>query len=216
MGVTWKDWLKDAYEALKELKNHLSLTTDAINGDVRDDVFRGCKRGSVVRDEAKIFVGGISMGGNLAVLLAEEDSVGGIISMGTPVKFRFQNAGKLALFLIGLTKTYRKKYYPPWVRKKMSNRKVYLYYPIENAKEVVRLAEETRKILARVTKPILIMQSASDHMISKKSAQIIFENVKSKVKEIFWIKDAYHVFVGDKKVWEKIAQFILGVTDKNG
>ena len=45
-------------------------------------------------------------------------------------------------------------------------------------------------------------------MVSKKSPQIIFDGVNSKIKEIFWVKDGYHVFVGNKKVWEKIGEFI--------
>jgi len=112
---------------------------------------------------------------------------------------------------MGLTKTYRKKYHPPWVRKKMGKRKVYPYYPIESAKTVVELAEETRKFLPRIEKPILIMQSTTDHMVSKKSPRIIFENVKSKIKEIFWVENVYHVFVREPKVWEKIYNFIAKV-----
>ena len=187
LGVTWQDWFEDAMQALVELKKYSS----------------------------KIFVGGISMGGNLAMLLSEDESIRGIVSLGTPAMFRFQSAGKLGLFLLGLTKTYRRKYYPPWVRKKMGDRKVYAYYPIESAKEVVRLTEATREFLPRITKPILILQSTSDHMVSKKSPQIIFDGVKSKIKEIFWVGNAYHVFAGDRKVWEKIAQFISNVLDKN-
>jgi hypothetical protein len=48
-------------------------------------------------------------------------------------------------------------------------------------------------------------------MVSKKSPRWIAEGVRSKVKEIFWVKDAYHVFAGEKKVWEKIAEFISQV-----
>lgn len=183
-GITWQDWLRDGRKALEELKRYAD----------------------------KIFVGGISMGGNLAMLLSEDENVCGIIAMGPSVRYKFHNLAKISIFLMGLTKTYRKKYYPPWVRKKMGKRKVYPYYPIESAKTVVELAEETRKFLPKIEKPILIMQSSSDHMVSKKSPRIIFDGVKSKEKEIFWIKNAYHVFVQEKKVHEKIREFIAKVT----
>jgi carboxylesterase len=181
--VKWKDWLEQSREELEKLKKHCG----------------------------KIFVGGISMGGELAMLLSEDESVAGIVAMGAAVRYKLHNLAKIALFFMGLGKKYRRKYYPPWVWEKMKDRKVYMRYPIESAKEVVRLADATRRFLPRITKPILIAQSSSDHMVSKKSPRWIAEGVRSKVKEIFWVKDAYHVFAGEKKVWEKIAEFISQV-----
>lgn len=183
LGVKWQDWLEDSQKALEELKKYSS----------------------------KIFVGGISMGGDLAMHLSEEKAVAGVMSLGGAVRYKLHPLVKIALFFMGLTKKYRRKYYPPWVRKKMGNRKVYMYYPIESAKEVVRLADATRAILLRITKPILVMQSTSDHMVSKKSPQIIFDGVNSKIKEISWVEDGYHVFVENKIVWEKIGEFIKNV-----
>jgi carboxylesterase len=183
LGVTWNDWLDDTRKALDDLKNNCT----------------------------KIFVGGISMGGNLAILLAEDDLVSGIITMGAAMKFKFHSLAKAALFFMGLTKTYRRKYYPPWARKKMGKRNVYMYYPIESAKEVQRLAEATRIFLPKVKKPILIMQSTTDFLVANRSPQIIFDQVKSREKEIFWIKDAYHVFAGERVVWEKVGEFIAKV-----
>ena len=184
-GITWQDWFRDSQKALEELKKHAD----------------------------KIFVGGISMGGNLAMLVSEDESIAGIFTMGAAMRYKFHNLAKLSLFLMGLTKTYRKKYYPPWVRKKMGHRKVYSYYPIENANEVMRLADATHEFLPRIKKPILIMQSTTDHMVSKKSPRIIFDGVKSKIKEIFWVEDVYHVFTGNKKAWEKIREFIKKSTN---
>lgn len=181
--VEWKDWLTQSREELKKLK----------------------------KDCEKIFVGGISMGGNLAMMISDDESVAGIITMGGAMRYKVHPLVKISLFFMGLTKTYRNKYYPPWVRKHMGNRKVYLRYPIKSAKEVVRLSEATREFLPRVTKPILIMQSSSDHMVSKKSPRMISDGVKSEIKEIFWIENAYHVFVQKKEVWEKIKEFIAKV-----
>jgi len=179
-GVCWEDWLEDARKNLRELEKAAS----------------------------KIFICGISMGGDLALHLSEEKSVAGVILLGSAVRYKLHPLVKIALFFMGLTKKYRRKYYPPWVRRKMGSRKVYTYYPIESAKEAVRLAEAAREILPRITKPILITQSTTDHLISKKSPRMIYEDVKSKVKEIFWIEDVYHVFVRERKVWEKIREFI--------
>lgn len=179
-GITRQDWIADAKRSLEELKKHAS----------------------------KIFVGGISMGGNISMLLSEDESVVGIIAMGASVKFRFHGLVKIVLFFMGLTKTYRKKVFLPRVKKIMGKRDAYAYYPVGSAKEVLKLADITRKYLPRITKPILIMQSTIDHIVSKKSPQIIFDGVSSEAKKIYWVKDKYHVFAGEKTVQEKIGKFI--------
>jgi carboxylesterase len=180
LGITRQDWIADAEVSLHELKKHVS----------------------------KIFMGGISMGGNISMLLSEDEAVAGIVAMGASVKFRFHGLAKWVLFLMGLTKTYRRKMFPPGVRKIMGERDAYSYYPVESAREVARLADETQKFLPQITKPILIMQSTIDHLVSKKSPQTIFDAVKSQKKEIYWVKDAYHVFVENQKVQKKIGDFI--------
>lgn len=179
-GVTWQDWLKDSQDALRELKKHTSI----------------------------IFVGGISMGGNLAMLLSEDENVAGVITMGTSVKYHFQKLVKACLFFLGLAKTYRHVYYPPWVRKKMGRHNAYSYYPLGSAKEVIRLAEYTRDNLSKIGKPMLIMQSTTDHLVSRKSPQMIYNGIKSKIKEIYWIENVYHVFADKKNVHEKTKEFI--------
>jgi carboxylesterase len=178
--VRWKDWLEDARKDLRVLEKKYQ----------------------------KIFIVGISMGGDLAMHLSEEKSVAGVVSLGAAAKYKLHSAAKIGLFFMGLTRKYRKKYFPPWLRDKVGNRKEYMYYPVESAKEVVRLADATRKILPRITKPILIMQSDYDHLVSNKSPQIIADRVGSNIKEIVWVKDGYHVFVDKKEVWEKISEFI--------
>lgn len=180
VGVKWRDWLADAKVALAELK----------------------------KQTPQIFVGGISMGGNLAILLAEDESVAGVFPMGAAARYKLHILAKMAVFFMGLWKTYRWKYYPWWVREIAEQREVYQYYPVESAKEVIRLADATREFLPKIAKPILIMQSDSDHMVSKKSPRMIFDGASSKEKDIFWVKGGYHVFVLEKKVWEKIGEFI--------
>jgi carboxylesterase len=181
--VIWQEWLADSQKALKELKKQTS----------------------------RIFVSGISMGANLAMLLSQDESVAGVIPMGAPVKLHFQELAKAGLFFMNLTKTYRRPYYPPWVSKKMSQRNTYPYYPIKSAREVLSLAEHTRSNLSKIKKPMLIMQSTSDHLVSRKSPQIIYAGIKSEIKEIYWVKDAYHVFVDDEKVHQKMSEFISRV-----
>jgi carboxylesterase len=185
-GVTSEDWQNDAKQALLEIKKY----------------------------SKKIFVGGISMGGDLALLISEDPDIKGIVLLGTPVKFPIHNIAKASLYFMGLAKTYRKKYYPPWVKKKRGDRPAYPYYPVENAKEVVRLTDVTRRFLPQVKKPVLIMQAKVDHMVSHKSPEIIYGRINSEIKEIVWLKKVYHVFVHDEGVQEKISDFISHIQSK--
>jgi carboxylesterase len=185
-GVIWQGWLKDSQNALQELKKNTSA----------------------------VFICGVSMGGNMAMLLSEDESVAGVITMGASVKFHFQKLVRLCLFLMGVVKTYRHVYYPPWVRSKMGKHNAYTYYPVESAKEVLALAKHTRDNLSKIRKPILIMQSTSDHLVSRQSPLIICSGIKSEIKEIYWLKKTYHVFSNKKEVHEKIAEFISQVLQK--
>ena len=178
--VHWQDWLRDSQSALDYLKSKCEI----------------------------IFVGGISMGADLAVLLSENKGVAGILSLGAPLRFPFHRLAEASLFFTALVKTYRKKYFPPWVKKIAAKHPSYSYYPVGSAKEMIRLSKATEKFLPKVSKPILIMQAKHDHLVSRKSPQIIYTGINSAVKEIYWVEDAYHVFVNDKKVWDKIAEFI--------
>ena len=59
----------------------------------------------------KIFVVGSSFGGNLAFYLAKKfnNPLAGVVSMGTPIKVRWQKMFKLALYTYGWFKKYQKK-----------------------------------------------------------------------------------------------------------
>ncbi|MDD3486942.1 MAG: alpha/beta fold hydrolase [Candidatus Moranbacteria bacterium] len=186
-GVVWRDWLEDVQEAFRDLK----------------------------KESSKIFIAGSSMGGDLAMLLSEEKDVSGVISLGTPIEFHFQFLAESALRILGAFKTYRRKYYPPWVSKDAIDPRLYPYYPIASAQEVVKLAKYTGECLLWVTKPILIAQSTSDHLVSKKSPQIIFDRSSSSQKEIYWVENGHHVFVEKEEIWKKIEDFIKLASQDN-
>jgi carboxylesterase len=68
-----------------------------------------------------------------------------------------------------------------------------------------------RKELPKVKQPCLILQSSSDHIVTKNSLEEIYEKIGSKVKQKKYIKKAYHTFISDVKnehVFEDILKFI--------
>src|SRR4030042_5827161 len=72
--VGWKDWLSQSWEELGKLK----------------------------KNTQKIFVGGISMGGNLAMMISEDKSGVGIFTMGAAMRYKVHFLVKVSLFFMGL------------------------------------------------------------------------------------------------------------------
>jgi len=188
-SVKFQDWLDDAKEAYLKLKS----------------------------THKKVFVGGTSMGGTVALCLAKEiDDIGGLILMATPYKIKMEKAMALAVWTASFFVKYKKKIYPPTFgsRKTITRIISYQTYPIKNVLELAKMVRCSRKDLWRIKRPCLIMQSSSDHIITKSSLKKIYDKINSKKKKKKYIKRSYHTFISDIKnehVFVDILKFINSV-----
>jgi esterase/lipase len=96
---------------------------------------------------------------------------------------------------------YRKKFYPPTFGKSSAITRLISYqtYPIKNVLEAAKVIQEGRKDLEKITQPCFLMQSTSDHIVSRSSMENIFNQISSKIKNKKYIKRAYHTFISDIK-----------------
>ncbi len=177
-----QEWLDELDKAYKKISKH-------------------CKR---------IYVGGVSFGGNLALYLASKHKTNGVILMGTPVFFKKNNLLKLSLPLLSFFKNYKMKWYfdkaDNTVKK---NRISYDKFPLNNVKEVINLIDFTsRKNIPYIKSPLLLIQSKTDFAVSSKSVDYICEKAKSRIKKVVWLDDAYHVVISDKKHKETVIREI--------
>ena len=185
-GVGWTDWLSDIEKAYDELKS---------NHD-------------------RVYIAGTSIGSNLAVLLAaKRPEVSALVLMAMPYKVRIERTMIFLAWLSGLFQTYKKKFYPPTFGLATTITRLIAYqtYPIESAKETFALVRHTRGVVSKIKQPCLIMQSTSDHVVSKNSLENIYNNIGSEKKEKIYVKRAYHTFISDIKnegVFEDILNFI--------
>lgn len=180
-----------------------------------EDIVAGYEKLKQTCDQ--VYVGGTSIGANLALILAEkEKDLAGIVLMATPYKMRME---KTALFfatmLLRFKKQYRKKFYPPTFGVATSITRLISYqtYPVKSVLEAFRLIQEARKNLSAITQPCLIMQSTSDHIVSRGSLESIYNGIGSKVKKKIYIEKAYHTFISDIKnehVFQDILRFLDG------
>ena len=77
LAVThWKDWTGSVEKALFKLKKEVD----------------------------QVYIGGVSLGGNIALYLAGKHKVDGVISLGTPIKFKKEHAFKALLPFLSLFK----------------------------------------------------------------------------------------------------------------
>jgi carboxylesterase len=188
-NIKWKDWLEDLQKELNELKGKYG----------------------------QVFVAGTSIGSCLALLLARNNpEISGLILMATPYKLRLEKfVMPLAKFLVKFRK-YNKKYYPPTfgVSTTITRLIAYKTYPIASAIETFFLIQEARKDLERISQPCFLLQSTSDHIVSRKSMEEIYNRIGSKVKKMEYIKRAYHTFISDIKN-EHVFENILNFLDEN-
>lgn len=180
MNLHWEDWVKDAQE-------HFDLFAKEVD---------------------QIIVGGMSMGGQLALKIAERNKVLGLIIMGTPVFMNMDPIFRVwAWFHRNSSKMINKRYLHK--DEEIAKKKVhYVQYPAYHLYENAKASWEIRKILPKITSPILIMHSATDNVVDPISAKYIYKKIGSRDKKIFWVKDSYHSFTTDRNVG--IANQVMG------
>jgi len=183
--VTYKDWIADAQHYYNDLRGICT----------------------------KVFVGGMSMGGSLALIVAQRNrDVAGVIAMGVPLKFRRQRLAIIIFALLRSLRKYEQKHYPVFRTHPQITRLVtYQTYPIDSALEVFRLAKVARRGVQRITQPILIIQSLQDHIVTRSSIYELYLRVRSRRKKKILLSNAYHNFIADaqhQRIYDDIAQFI--------
>jgi len=185
-NISWDKWANDVEKAYEELKaNH-----------------------------EKVYVAGTSIGANLAVLLAtRKPDVAGLVLMAMPYKVRMERTVIFLAKLAILFRKYNKKFYPPTFGLSTTITRLISYqsYPIKSALETFSLVKYVRGIISQVTQPAMIIQSTSDHIVSRNSLENIYDHIGSTVKQKRYIKRAYHTFISDIKnegIFEDILRFI--------
>jgi len=180
-----KDWLESLDKAYLELKKYCN----------------------------KIFFIGGSFGANLGVLLSRKRKFDGLILMGMPIKHRLDKYKKLIFLwpLFYLFKKKIKKRYNPKDYNVVKNKVHYLYIPVRNAWSVIKVINKSKNLLKEIQEPTLVMQSDHDFQLTNENARFIYNSISSKNKKLYFINNAYHVFVLDKgkeKAFNEIYKFI--------
>ncbi|AGB40735.1 esterase/lipase [Halobacteroides halobius DSM 5150] len=175
---TWRDWLQAAREEYERL------------------------------DQAydQVYVMGLSMGGALTLLLAEEYNVDKIIPIAAPIKIFDKKA-----YLAPILKYFKR--FEHWEESEEKDKYDigYLGMPVKSIQDLLKLMRLAKQDLGQIDSPALIVQSYQDETVKPISAKLIYDGIMSLDKEIMWLERSGHVCtLGPEKdqIHKKILNFL--------
>lgn len=175
--TTWQDWYRSAND---------TLTPMLANGK-------------------RTYVVGVSAGGDIALLLAQEHAVEGLVLIAPPITLRDTRVPYAWLY----------KFILPFPERKSSGADVGHYADVVSSNmvaELNKMIEEVKLSLPHVTESTLVLQSLDDQTVHPSSASYIFYNLGSQNKEWRLYGNASHVIVQEQDapdiVFTAVADFI--------
>ena len=163
-----------------------------------------------------VFVGGLSMGGLLALHLGATlpHPPAGIIAMSAPIFITDWRR-----YLAPAAPLHTR--FQPWSHKRATRDDVdpttptrlwdYRRYPTISGHHIVRLMNQVRSRLPHVRAPLLVMQGRQDRTVLPASAQYIYDHVASPDKTLVWWDHSAHCITVDQEreaVWSRTASWI--------
>lgn len=193
-GTTWQDMCSTTFD---DYTAALDRALDALQS--RSDV---------------VVVGGLSMGGCLALELAARrpHDVAGLVLVNPAVAST--NKQLLAVPLL----KHVVKAVPAIgndIKKPGVSEHAYPKTPLKPLHSMVRAWKKVREDLPKVTAPVLLFRSAEDHVVDPSSAGIILNSISSRDATERVLTNSYHVATLDNdapQIFEESAAFVRRVT----
>lgn len=170
----------------------------------------------------RIFIAGLSMGGALALYLANYLPVSGVIAMAAPYDMHDRTVRRLRRFLPLISLFYRSR------AKKSSGildpvakqlHVDYAGYPVRGGYEVQELLAEMRSHLKQLLKPTLLIYSKLDENVPPENARAIYESAPCSDKQILILEKGGHNIPRDfarQTAFKAAGDFIQRVTSEAG
>lgn len=158
----------------------------------------------------EVIVIGHSMGGLLALMLSSRYNIDKLICLACALK----PSNKWVKYT-GILKHIKK--YTSWKSSSDENKErneydlAYKTFPIHSVHQLHLATKAANDCLSKVKADTLIIQDKNDSQVKKEAAEIIYNSISSKEKDLIWIENATHsLTIGPKKeqVFEAILNFI--------
>ena len=163
--ATWQSWLYEVKQASMEMINEM-------------DTFTIC---------------GLSMGGVLALLVAEQMKVDACVPISAPMAVKNRLLPLAGLFAPLMP---RIAWGPPTERHAALDSAYdfgYTGFPTAKGADLNQLIKLARRNLYNITCPVLCVQSEADETIWEGSADTILDGVSSGIRQKLWLKEVPHV-----------------------
>jgi carboxylesterase len=215
--VPWGQYLAEqGYAVSVPLLPGHGTTWQEMNGTTFDEWYAALEREfeTLKARTDVVVVGGLSMGGCLAIRLAahHEHDVAGLVLVNPVVAST--NRQLLAVPVL----KYLVKSMPAIgddIKKPGVSEYAYTRTPLKALHSMVRGWKQVREDLPRVTCPMVLFRAAGDHVVDPSSARIILGSVSSRDATERVLENSFHVATIDNdapQIFEESAEFIRRVT----
>ena len=185
-------------------------TPEDLNETTTDDWYAEAEHAccELLSSHSKVMVAGLSMGGLLTIRIASQLPIERAAILAAPIYLQDK---RVPLFPI---LRYFVKYLPKQKRNYHEAAKYNVAYdkmptkPIGSILQMIKTAKA--EYIPKIEIPCLVMQSKIEHTVAPKSAQYIYDNIKSQVKKLVWIEHCGHILTLDnerEKVFELVGEF---------
>ncbi len=151
-----------------------------------------------------VYIIGFSMGGLIAINLALQNQVAGIITINTPIHY-----WDLRKILCNIGRGLTGRGLAPIKRYLRAT----LKFPLRALLNFRILLGRTRPLVSDITCPVLVTQGLDDDTTRADSARYIYDGVSSKIKQVKFYKNAGHLMLHSPAAGEQIRdieEFISG------
>jgi carboxylesterase len=176
-NFTWRDWVALVEQAYQELANR-------------------CER---------VFVGGESTGGLLALYLgAEHPEISGLLTYAPALKLTISRTDQIKLRLIAPFVPYLPKGGEdddlPW--------RGYTVNPLKGVIQLLKFQKQVFQRLSQIRRPVLVVQGRLDTTVDDCVPKMIADNISSVIKEIHWMEKSGHCVAIDCE-FDQVAEITL-------
>ncbi len=169
----------------------------------------------------RVFIGGFSTGGLLALIHAAQHEVDGVVAINSALKLNNLKVSyivpSLQVFNEMISHLHAKGI-KEWVENNSENPAVnYSRHPLASIAQMEKVMTRADKTLKNITDPILVLQGDDDPIVNPKSARLIYDRVNSSMKKLVLVPRSNHIIVtgeGEEEIFESVHRFISDVLKK--
>jgi esterase/lipase/1-acyl-sn-glycerol-3-phosphate acyltransferase len=170
----------------------------------------------------KVFIGGFSTGGLLALLHAAQYEVDGVIAINSALRLHNLQVSYIVPTLHvfnEMVASLHAKGIKEWVENDTENPDInYTKHPLASIAQMEKVMTKVDKTLEKITDPILVLQGDKDPVVNPKSAQLIYARVNASMKKLVLVPREKHIIItgeGDDEIFQSVYRFIGDVLKKS-